>query len=218
MSNTDSFINEVTEEVRRDRLFRYMRKYGWLAILIICAIVGGTAWSEWRSAQSREEAEALGDAITSALAQPESASRMRLLEEIEPERRGGSAIRDFLLAAEKVRDNDTSSAVSILDGIASAGSLPEIYRHIASFKALILQGDTLPIEGRRLSFERLWGSAGMLRFLAQEQLALLDIEEGKTQTAMERFQALIDDPAAGVILQQRSRQILTVLEGMNTDL
>jgi len=58
----------------------------------------------------------------------------------------------------------------------------------------------------------------MLRFLAQEQLALLDIEEGKTQTAMERFQALIDDPAAGVILQQRSRQILTVLEGMNTDL
>jgi len=152
MSNTDSFINEVTEEVRRDRLFRYMRKYGWLAILIICAIVGGTAWSEWRSAQSREEAEALGDAITSALAQPESASRMRLLEEIEPERRGGSAIRDFLLAAEKVRDNDTSSAVSILDGIASDGSLPEIYRHIASFKALILQGDTLPIEERRLSF------------------------------------------------------------------
>ncbi len=218
MSNTDSFINEVTEEVRRDRLFRYMRKYGWLAILIIFAIVGGTAWSEWRSAQAREEAETLGDAITSALAQPELASRIRLLEEIEPERRGGGAIRDFLLAAEKVRDSDISSAVSILDGIASDGSLPEIYRHIASFKALILQGDTLPIEERRLSFERLGGSAGMLRFLAQEQLALLDIEEGKTQTAMERFQALIDDPAAGVILQQRSRQILTVLEGMNTDL
>ena len=32
MSDTDSFIDEVSEEVRRDKLFGYIRKYGWIAI------------------------------------------------------------------------------------------------------------------------------------------------------------------------------------------
>ena len=31
MSNPDSFIEEVTEEVRRDKLFALFRKYGWIA-------------------------------------------------------------------------------------------------------------------------------------------------------------------------------------------
>ena len=33
MSNPDSFIDEVTEEVRRDRLFAVFRKYGWIGVL-----------------------------------------------------------------------------------------------------------------------------------------------------------------------------------------
>ena len=31
MSDTDSFIDEVTEEVRRDALFAQFRRYGWHA-------------------------------------------------------------------------------------------------------------------------------------------------------------------------------------------
>ena len=40
MSDTDSFIDEVTEEVKRDRLFATMRKYGWIAVLIVLLLVG----------------------------------------------------------------------------------------------------------------------------------------------------------------------------------
>jgi len=32
MSDTDSFINEVTEEVRRDRLYGMFRRWGWFAL------------------------------------------------------------------------------------------------------------------------------------------------------------------------------------------
>ena len=35
MSDTDSFIDEVTEEVRKDRLYGYLRRYGWIAVLVI---------------------------------------------------------------------------------------------------------------------------------------------------------------------------------------
>ena len=39
MSNTDSFIEEVTEEVRRDKLYGYLKRYGWIAGLIIVLVV-----------------------------------------------------------------------------------------------------------------------------------------------------------------------------------
>ena len=44
MSETDSFIDEVTEEVRRDKLFALFRKYGWIGIAAVLLIVGGAAW------------------------------------------------------------------------------------------------------------------------------------------------------------------------------
>ena len=53
MSNTDSFIEEVTDEVRRDKLYAALRKYGWIGILAVAAIVGGAAYSEYNKAQAR---------------------------------------------------------------------------------------------------------------------------------------------------------------------
>ena len=50
MSNPESFIDEVNEELKRDRLFALMRKYAWIAVLAVVLIVGGAAWNEWRKA------------------------------------------------------------------------------------------------------------------------------------------------------------------------
>ena len=63
MSNPDSFIDEVTEEVRRDRLFRLFRKYGWIGVVIILGLVGGTAWTEWSKTREAARAQAFGDAM-----------------------------------------------------------------------------------------------------------------------------------------------------------
>ena len=39
MSNNDSFIDEVNDEVRRDRLYGMVRRYGWIAVVLIALIV-----------------------------------------------------------------------------------------------------------------------------------------------------------------------------------
>ena len=67
MSNTDSFIDEVSEEVRKDKLFGYLRRYGWIAVVVVLVLVGGTAFSEFRKAQATAAAEETGNAILAAL-------------------------------------------------------------------------------------------------------------------------------------------------------
>ncbi|MEM9242349.1 MAG: hypothetical protein AAGB07_20465, partial [Pseudomonadota bacterium] len=67
MSDTDSFIEEVTEEVRREKLFRMVKRYGWIAVLLVILLVGGATWNELRKASEREAAQNFGDAIIAAL-------------------------------------------------------------------------------------------------------------------------------------------------------
>ena len=38
-NQNDRFIDEVTEDLRRDRLFLMLRRYGWIAVLLILALV-----------------------------------------------------------------------------------------------------------------------------------------------------------------------------------
>ena len=67
MSNPDSFIDEVTEEVRRDRLFAIFRKYGWIGAVLVALIVGGAAWNEWQKSRETARAQAFGDAMLDAM-------------------------------------------------------------------------------------------------------------------------------------------------------
>ena len=46
MSDVDSFIDEVSEEVRRERLYIALRRYGWIGVLAVLLLVGGASWRQ----------------------------------------------------------------------------------------------------------------------------------------------------------------------------
>jgi len=73
VSDTDSFINEVSEEVRRDALYGYLRRYGWIAILVVVLLVGGAAYNEYNKAQTTAASQDAGDQLLTALAQDDLA-------------------------------------------------------------------------------------------------------------------------------------------------
>lgn len=213
MSNTDSFIDEVTEEVRRDRLFALLRRYGWIAVVVILGIVGGTAWREWSNAQAQAQAEAAGDALIAALEQADTPARIEALQAIDPASPGAGAVRDFLLAAELAADDRATEAAGLLDGIAVSPDLPLIYRQIAAFKALTLTAPDRDPADLRTAFEALAEPGLPLRLLAQEQLALLDIHAGDTDAAIARLQAILIDAEVTSDLQQRAGQAIVALGG-----
>ncbi|WP_420586726.1 hypothetical protein [Ruegeria sp.] len=213
MSDTDSFIDEVTEEVRRDRLFLLLRRWGWVGVLAVVLIVGGAAFNEVRKARIAGQAQDLGDAILAALSQNDSAERAASLANVGSDAPGGDAVLNMLLSSAQVEAGSRQEAVDSLNAIATQGDLPEIYRAIATFKALLLQTETLPAADRRQQFEALAAPGAPLRLLAEEQLALIDVSEGNVDAAIERLQALRQDAEISIDLQQRAAQLIVALGG-----
>ena len=209
MSDTDSFIDEVTEEVRRDRMFNLLRRYGWIAVVAVLLLVGGAAWNEWRLSQQRAQSEALGDAIVSALQLETAAERATALQKIETAE--APAIVQLLSAAELAGDDRGGEAIAQLAAVQSNGTLPLIYRHIAEFKALVIEDDSQSAETRRTGFENLIASGSALRVLAEEQLALLDIAANDVDGALVRLQRLLEDSEITPGVRRRVTQLITAL-------
>ncbi|MBY6092740.1 tetratricopeptide repeat protein [Pseudooceanicola sp. 502str34] len=211
MSDTDSFIDEVTEEVRRDRLFALLKRYGWIAILIVLVIVGGAAWREYSRATQTRQAQDLGEALLAALDQDTPESRVAALDAVVVDSAGGRALRAFLKASEAAEAGDTAAAADALEALADEQDLPMVYRRVAAFKALGLQAGTMSPADRRAGYEALQGGAADFRLLAQEQIALTYIEEGDTAAAIEELRAIQSDAEVSSGLRRRVTQLIVAL-------
>lgn len=213
MSNSDGFIEEVTEELRRDQMLAKLKKYGWIAVLAVLLIVGGAAFSEYRKGQARAQAEGLGDAVLAALDNEDPAARAAAMGAIDGGNAQVDAVLAMLTASEQLSADDLEGAIASLNEVSLSGDVPPVYRQIASFKALTLQAETMDADTRKQGFEALAGAGGALRLLAQEQLALIEIQQGNTDAAIEVYQAVLNDAAVTPDLQQRALQVIVALGG-----
>ena len=211
MSNPDSFIDEVTEEVRRDRLFAIFRKYGWIGALLVVLIVGGAAWNEWNNAQQRERAEAFGDAMLDSLDLGAPADRKAAIAGI-PVNGSQIAVQALMLASDP--STDTAGALAALDGLIGDPSQPEVYRDLAVLRRVIIAGGQAPLADRRVALEGIAAPGRAFRALALEQLAYLLIEEAKVADAIAAFSALMQDQEAPEGLRRRAGQMITALGGI----
>lgn len=212
MSNSETFIDEVTEEVRKERLFGYLRKYGWIAVLVVLVIVGGTAYSELRKAQATSAAEAAGDEILNALEIDDDAGRAAALQAIDATG-GAGAITGLLAAADLVETGDPAGAAAALDAVALDGDVPQVYRDLAALKSVMVQSDIMPADDRRAMLVGLAAPGATFRLVAQEQLALINVETGDIDTAIEQFVAIAQDAEVTRGLRERAFSMIVALDG-----
>lgn len=209
MANTESFIDEVNEEVRRDRLFAFFRKWAWLAILVVVIVVGGAAWFEYQRTQRTAAAEAFGDSLIAALEQAEPEARVSALEAITPPTPEGAVLLALLAAGEVAEAEDREAAAARLRATADAADLSPRYRDLALLKAHLLHPDP---DQARLVLGVLAEPGAPYSALAEEQLALLDIAEGDLEAGIERLRRLEVAATATPALQQRAGQLIVALE------
>ena len=210
MSNPDSFIEEVTEEVRRDRLFGLFRKYGWIGVLLVAGIVGGAAWNEWSKAREAARSQAFGDALLEALDQGTPEERRAALEAIPVDGQQG-AILQLILASDPQADRATTLAA--LDRLVADATLPVSYRDLATLRRVTVAGAEMALADRRTALQGIAVPGRPYRTLAEEQLAYLLIEEGEGESAIAALQALMQDQESSGALRARAGQVITALGG-----
>ena len=210
MSTPDSFIEEVTEEVRRDRLFAAFRRYGWIGVVLVLGVVGGTAVNEWLKSRAEARAEAFGDAIMDALDMGGPQERRAALAAVPAD--GEQAQMMALILGSDPAD-DRAATLAALDALIADGSVLAVYHDLAVLRRAIVGGAEVPLADRRTALEGIAGTGRPYRALAAEQLAYLLIEEGKVDAAIAALQALTTDQDASGSLKGRAAQVVTALGG-----
>jgi len=205
LSNPDSFIEEVTEEVRRDRLFGLFRKYGW---------VGGAAWTEWSKSRAEARAEAFGDAIIDALDTGTPEERRTALAAVQADGEQAGLLQ-LILASDP--QEDRAATLAALDKVAADASLSPGYRDLAVLRRVLVAGADMPVADRRAVLQGIAVAGRPYRTLAEEQLAYLLVEEGNKDTAIAAMITLIQDQEASGPLRARLGQMVTALGGKMPD-
>ena len=210
MSNPESFIDEVTEEVRRDKLFGYFRRFGWIGIVVVLLIVGGAAYREYQIAAKQAESEVFGDAVLTALDQDDPAARSAALAAVQ-----APGQRRALLGLLQSSDPETDKAATLaaLASVADDATLPASYRDLAVLRRVIVAGADLPAADRRALLDPIAAPGRPYRTLALEQLALLSVETGETAAAITALEALRQDQEATPGLRRRAEQVIVALGG-----
>lgn len=212
MSDTDSFIDEVSEEVRRDRLYKLMRRYGWIPLVAVVAIVGGAAFSEYRKGQAAAKAQALGDNVLAALETEDDTARIEALSAIEADT-DAAAIVALFKAAEAQGVEDPKTAAATLQGLVNNPELPQNYRDLAAVKLLLVGGDVMPEADRSALLTRLSAPGGAYRPVALELQVYELVKAGKVEEAIAAANALLNEPDLTPALQLRVAQLIQALGG-----
>ncbi len=219
MSNPDSFIDEVTEEVRRDRLYAMFRKYGWIGGLLVLGIVGGAAYVEWEKSKAVARAEGFGEAMLDALDVGGTAERRAAMAAV-PADGTQAALKALMLALDPAGDlpQSKAEALAALEALIADASQPEIYRDMATLRRVMVAGADLPLADRRAALEGISAPGRAFRVMAAEQLAYLLIEEGNGEGAIAALSALMQDQEATQGVRARAAQMITALGGSLPDM
>ncbi|MEO1600941.1 MAG: hypothetical protein AAFU49_10805 [Pseudomonadota bacterium] len=206
MSETDSFIREVSEEVQQDRMFALWKRYGPYVIGGITAIVAASAALNWLAWQEREAAAARGGAFLSA--EPTVEGRSALVEALE-----GPAVpvAQLQLAAIQADNGETDAAIETYRQVAATPGLKRAYSDLAALHAARLEAPTLAPDAAEALLAPMLEENAPYRLLALELRAVLRLNANNQDAARADLETILADPGLTRGLNARAQQLLAIL-------
>jgi hypothetical protein len=213
-NEADSFVHEVDEKLREERMMALAKRYGpWLIGLFALFIVGLGGWQGWRAyttGQSREAAESYQAAQDLARAGDLEGAKTAFHELT----REGPRIYRFMAqmehAALVAEEGDLEAALAEFDAAAEAAQDPTM-RESAQIRAAYIAADTQDFEALQQRLAPLVEGDTRISYLARELLAVEAWEAGQMDLARTTFENLtlaLDTPAA---VRQRAQDALSVI-------
>jgi hypothetical protein len=198
-------MQEVSEEVRKDRFYRILKKWGWVGIALIVALVGGASFNEWNKESKINSARNLGDRVLAAIASKDVID----LKEIEIKNVSQDIFIKNLMSAILFSDDKLDASKKALEEIGGIPGITKTYKDLNAFKLglLLLKSGNLTGEERFGIFEALVEPGSPFRSLAKEQQALILIEQGKIELAIKTLVEITDDSETTDTLRRRVTQL-----------
>tara|TARA_B100001093_G_scaffold344465_1_gene329224 strand:+ start:227 stop:865 length:639 start_codon:yes stop_codon:yes gene_type:complete len=204
MSETDSFIAEVTEDVRRDRLFGLFRRFGWIPAALIVIIVSGTAYNEWSKSKADKLAQVRGDALLAAMDTVDEVARASALNEI------ASQDSENIVAQMLAAGGKDENSINFLNAVIINTDQPEYIRDLAKLKLTMIPGAQTK-EQKLKTLDILSQPGGIYRNAAVEILVAFELELGHPNKAIEFLKSHIQDAGASRAQVQRMAELLVAL-------
>ena len=146
-SDGETFLREVDEELRKERINTLFARYGWAivaAVILVLGAIGGYIW--WQNRQ-QEQAAAHGETLLEALDGLESGNRNAAMPKIdqlaESDVDGYRAAALFARATAQSEAGNNAAAIATLRAIAADAGLAEPYRQAALVRQTELEFDRL---------------------------------------------------------------------------
>lgn len=211
------FIREVDEELRRDQLKALWDRFAPLIIgvcvLVVAVTAGYRGWIWW---QERQAAQA-GDRFTAALEEIESGDKAKGeadLAAIAAEGGSGYAILAQLrLAGIKAAAGASDEAIALYNEVAADSDASEPTRALANIRAAILMLDTGDLAGARERAAALDVAGNPWRHVAREVLGLAAYKSGELAEARTYFSALQEDAETPADLWSRAELMISLVDG-----
>ncbi len=215
-------FDEIDEELRAEKaqklLLRYSGLIGGIAFAIVAVAGAWQGWNWWQARQDAAAATSFIAAITPIDATPtlEPATRVSLgaaldaLTVTAPD--GYRTLARLRSATLKADAGDLQGAAALWDQVAGDGAVDPLIRDLATLvwaQHLMDQADPARLESR---LRPLTEPGNAWRALAQEQLALLDLRQGRADAAKAAFRRLSEDVTAPSGVRNRAIALLTRLD------
>lgn len=212
----DSFIREVEEELRSDRLKGFWDRFGTLIIAAaVIVVIATAAWTGYEY-YTESRANASGDRFLAALNlanEGKSDEALAALQQLEADGYGAYPVLARMRAATVLQDKgDTAGAVAAFDAVAADTSAPQAVRDMANIRAAYILVDTGSATDVAERAEALSSDENPLRHAAREALGLAAWKDGRLGDAKTLFQQIADDPAAPRNAQQRASIMLDLIK------
>ena len=210
---SNAFIREVAEDMRREDMLRFFKKYGkWLlaATLTVALAVGGYFW--WREHTLKQQ-YAWNNSFHEALNKPDGKKAKAAFEDLVSDSNGKSfgLLAAYAGAALAGRDGASNVAAEQYELLAAqAGSDPLLAPLATLAAANRRMGKDLPASLQQ-SLETTAAQNSPWQFSAREALALHAFTTGNTTKARKEWESLYRDLAAPEGLKERARQMLALL-------
>jgi hypothetical protein len=211
-------FDEIEEDFRAERARQFLTRYSGLILALVAVVVIGVAgWQGWQWYQGRKDqrAAALYTQAMLEAAQPTGSksalAAFSVLDQTAPD--GYRTLARLQSAAIQAKDGQLPRAMALWNQVAADPSADPLLRDLATLlwaQHQINTGDPGLLEARLRPLTEL---ANPWRFLAEEQLALLNMRQGKVAQAKDELTRLSQDGLAPNGVRERATALLAQLAG-----